>query len=37
MFCLQCEQTTIPVEGRVITVLSPPRLAQLLEKNLGEG
>lgn len=30
------DQSLIRVEGKVITVLSPPRLAQLLEKNLGE-
>ena len=31
------DQLLIQVEGQVITVLSPRRLAQLLEKNLGEG
>jgi CRP/FNR family transcriptional regulator len=31
------DQSLIKVEGRVITVLSPPRLAQLMEKHLGEG
>ena len=31
------DQSLIKVDGRVITVLSPQRLAQLLEKNLGEG
>lgn len=30
-------QSLIKVEGQVITVLSPSRLAQLLGKNLGEG
>ena len=29
------DQSLVKVEGRVITVLSPQRLAQLLEKNLG--
>jgi hypothetical protein len=27
----------LQTKGQVITVLSPPRLAQFLEKNLGEG
>ena len=31
------DQSLIKVDGQVITVLSPQRLAQLLEKNLGEG
>ncbi len=31
------DQALIKVEGQVITILSPPRLAELLEKNLGEG
>jgi CRP/FNR family transcriptional regulator, dissimilatory nitrate respiration regulator len=31
------DQSLIKVEGQVITILSPPRLAQLLERNLGEG
>ncbi len=31
------DQSLIKVEGQAITILSPPRLAQLLEKNLGEG
>ncbi len=31
------DQSLIKVEGQVITIVSPPRLAQLLEKNLGEG
>jgi len=31
------DQSLLAVDGQVITVLSPVRLAQLLEKNLGEG
>jgi CRP/FNR family transcriptional regulator len=31
------DQSLIKVEGQVVTVLSPQRLTQLLEKNLGEG
>lgn len=31
------DQSLIKVDGQVITILSPQRLAQLLEKNLGEG
>jgi CRP/FNR family transcriptional regulator len=30
-------QSLIQVKGEIITILSPRRLAQLLEKNLGEG